>query len=142
MSRPKRLWAVFLVNVATGLITLAACGFLLAKSLPFARVLIFSFAPTIVLCAVLIASSIVAFIGSGRSRWIALGTAILFFGSSFIQGLWSYYHPTPPLQDMSAIAPSIERNALCIVLNLWGFLSEKTDAFVDTVASRTPRGAT
>ena len=133
MSRPKRLWVVALVNVAAGVLSLAAIGFLLAKSLPFARALILSFAPTVLICGVLIASSIFAFLGHGRSRWIALGAAILFFGIHLIQSLWFYYHPTLPPEEMPSLAPIVERNSLAIVLNLWAFLSDKTDEFFDAV---------
>jgi hypothetical protein len=133
MSRPKRLWVVVLVNVMAGVLTLAALGFLLAKSLPFAGALMLSFAPTVLICGVLIVSSIFAFRGHARSRWVALGTAILFFGLYLIQSLWLYYHPTLPPEEMPSLASSVERNSLAIVLNLWAFLSDKTDAFFDEV---------
>lgn len=140
MSRPKRLMVVVLVNVTAGVLTLTALGYLLARSLPFLGALMFSFAPTVLICGVLIVSSIFAFRGHARSRWIALATAILFFGIQLIQSLWFYYHPALPPEGMPSLAPSVERNSLGIVLNLWAFLSDKTDAFFDEVPADRPSG--
>jgi hypothetical protein len=140
MSRPKRLWVAVLVNVVAGVLTLAALGFLLAKSLPLAGTLILWFAPTVLICGVLIVSSIFAFRGHARSRWIALGTAILLFGIHLIQSLWLYYHAALPPEELASLAPSAERNSLGIVLNLWAFLSDKTDAFFDEVPNDRSRG--
>jgi len=61
MTRPKRLWVVVLVNVAVGVLTLAALGFLFAKSLPIAGTVILTFVPSVLICGVLITSSIFAF---------------------------------------------------------------------------------
>jgi hypothetical protein len=134
MTRPKRLWAVVLVNVAAGVLTLVELGFLAANSLPLARVLIPAFAPTVLICGVLIVSSIFAFLRYARSRWIALGTAILFFGLGLIKSLWLYYHGgLPPAVITSSVAPHVEQNSLAIVLNLWAFLSDKTDEFFEEV---------
>jgi hypothetical protein len=135
MSRPKRLWVVVLVNVAAGVLTSAALVFLVAKSLPVAGALIPAFAPTFLICGVLVASSISAFLGHNRSRWIALGAAIFFFGSYLIQSVWFYYHPTLPPEEMPSLASSVERNALGIILNVWAFLSDKTDAFFDQASN-------
>ena len=132
MRRPKRLWVVVLVNVAAGVLTLAALGYLLLKSWSIAGALILTFAPTALTCGVLVASSAFAFLGRERSRWIALGAALLFFGIHLVQSLWLYYQSNPALPPES-LAPSIERNSLAIVLNLWAFLSDKTDAFFDAV---------
>lgn len=130
MARPKRLWVVVLVNVAVGFLTLAALGYLFAKSLPMAWTVVLAFMPTGLLSGVLIASSIFALLGYNRYRWIALGSAILFFGIHLIQSLWFYYQPSPALPAaMPSLASSVERNALAIVLNLWAFLSAKTDEF-------------
>ena len=133
MSRPKRLMVVVLVNVAAGVLTLATLGYLLAKSPPFTGALTLSFAPSVLLGGVLIVSSIFALRGHARSRWIALGTAILFFGMHLIQTLWFHYHPTLPPEEMPSLAPAVERASLGIVLNLWAFLSDKTDAFFDQI---------
>ena len=134
MTRPKRLWVVVLVNVAAGILTLAALGYLFAKALPVAGTVILTLVSNVLICSVLITSSIFAFFGYGRSRWIALGTAILFFGIHLIQSLWFYYQPSPALPlDMPSLASSVERNSLGIVLNLWAFLSDKTEAFFDAV---------
>ena len=134
MTRPKRLWVVVLVNAAVGILTLAALGYVFAKTLPVAGTVILTLVPNVLICAVLITSSIFAFLGYGRSRWIALGTAILFFGIHLIQSLWFYYQPSPALPlDMPSLASSVERNSLGIVLNLWAFLSDKTEAFFDAV---------
>jgi hypothetical protein len=88
---------------------------------------ILAFVPSALIGAVLITSSIFAFLGSSRYRWVALGTAILFFGIHLIQSLWFYYQPNPALPpDMPSLASSVERNSLAIALNLWAFLSGKT----------------
>ena len=136
-SRPKRLWAVALVNVAAGALTLLILGLLLAnsaRSVSFAWVLIQALAPTALLCGVLIASSVLALLGRGQFRWVALGSAILYFGIHLIQSLWSYYHAATPPAETSSLASSVVDNALGIVLNLWAFLSDKTDEFFDAVA--------
>jgi hypothetical protein len=135
MTRPKRLWVVVLVNVAVGSLSLAVDGFLLAKVLAVAGAgLLLAFVPGILVPGVLITSSIFAFLGSSRYRWVALGTAILFFGIHLIQSLWFYYQPNPALPlAMPSLASSVERNSLAIALNLWAFLSDKTDAFFDAV---------
>ena len=59
---------------------------------------------------------------------------ILFFGIHLIESLWFYYQPSPaPPLDKASLASSVERNSLGIVLNLWAFLSDKTEAFFDAV---------
>ena len=133
MTRPKRLRVVVLVNVAVGSLSLAVDGFLLAKVLPVAGAsLLLAFVPGILVRGALITSSIFAFLGHGRSRWVALGTALLFFGVNLIQSLRSYYQPSPALPpDMASLASSVVNNSLVIVLNLWAFLSEKTEDFFD-----------
>jgi hypothetical protein len=136
-SRPKRLWAVAVVNVAAGALTLIVVGFLLAnsaRSVSFAWVLIQALAPTAVLSGALIASSVLALLGRSQFRWIALGSAVLYFGLHVIQSLWSYYHTATPPAETSSLATSVVDNALGIVLNLWAFLSDKTDEFFDAVA--------
>jgi len=85
----------------------------------------------------LITSSISAFFGHGRSRWVALGTAILFFGVNLIQSLWFYYQPRPGLTlDTAWLASSVVNNSPAIVLNLWAFLSEKTEDFFDAAGPK------
>jgi len=139
MTRPKRLWVVVLVNVAVGSLSLSIDGFLLAKLPPVAGKagLLLAYVPGVLLRGALITSSISAFFGHGRSRWVALGTAILFFGVNLIQSLWFYYQPRPGLTlDTAWLASSVVNNSLAIVLNLWAFLSEKTEDFFDAAGPK------
>lgn len=132
MRRPKRLWLVVLVNVAAGSLTLAAAGYLFVKVLPGAGAMTAGIVPSVLLGGVLITSSILALLGRRPSRWVALGSATLFFGFHSIESLWLYYHPSPALPlDTASLASSVERNLLGLVLNLWAFLSDKTEAFFD-----------
>jgi hypothetical protein len=137
MRRPHRLWVVVLINVALGVLTLALIGLWLVKVNAVhkvtAGIFVHNYALHILLCAVLIASSIFALLGSGRARWIALGTAILFFGFHLIQSVWLYYLSGLALRRDQGLflESSVERNALALILNLWAFLSDKTDEFFD-----------
>ena len=138
MRRPHRLWVVVLVNVALGVLTLALIGSWLVKVNEVHKItagmFVLNFALHILVCVVLIASSIFALVGSGRARWIALGTAILFFGLHLIQSVWLYYQLGPALLPKDRglfLTSSIERNALALILNLWAFFSDKTDEFFD-----------
>ena len=135
MTRPKRLWAGVLVNVVAGLVTLLLAGVFAAKLVPVAglRVSVSFVVPSAVVSCVLVVSSIFALRGNATSRWLALGTAILFFCLHFVQSLWVYYHPIHP-GDPASLAGSVERAALGIALNLWAFLSDKTDEFFDAVS--------
>ena len=137
MARPKRLWAAVLLNVAAGGLSLAVVGLFVAKLVPVAGIrAIVVFLPDILISGVLITASIFALRGNDRSRWIALGTAVAFFGLHLIQSLWYYYHPSQvPFFDTPSLASNVERAAIGIVVNLWGFLSEKTDAFFDAAAA-------
>ena len=129
MTRPKRLWVVVLVNTAFGSLSLAG-SLLFAKALHGAVLL--AFVPNVLVCGVLITSSIFALLGHGRARWVALGIAILFFGIRLIQSLWLYNHPSQAqFTDMSSLASGAANNLLVIILNLWAFLSDKTEAFFD-----------
>jgi hypothetical protein len=136
MRRPKRLWAVVVVNAAAAALALVVLGLLLvnsAKSLHFPLVLIEALAPTALICGVLIVSSILALRGHSQARWVALWTAILFFGIRMIQSLWFYYHPPSGPEMTSSLATSVVNSALGIALNLWAFLSDETDEFFDVV---------
>jgi hypothetical protein len=141
MTRPKRLWAVALVNVGAGVLALALSAFMAANLTAVAGgTAVVPFVAGAVLAGVLAVSSILALLGYARARWTALGAALLFFGLNLAQSLWYYYHPGPELSGGAAsIAPNVERAALAIVLNLWAFLSDKTDAFFDAVVPEHPQ---
>ena len=129
MTRPKRLWVVVVVNTAVGGLSLAGV-LLFAKALHGAMLI--ALVPNILLCGVLIVSSVFALLGHGRARWVALGIAIMFFGIRLVQSLWLYYHPSQAqFTNMSSLASSAANNLLLILLNLWAFLGDKADAFFD-----------
>jgi hypothetical protein len=139
MTRPKRLWAVTVFNSGAGLLALLWFGFFAAKVVPLAGLrIVFSFVPGLLIPCVLVVSSIWALRGDDRARWAALASAVLFFGPRLVQGLWHYYHPVYP-GDPASLAESVENAAIGIALNLWAFLSDKTDEYF-AAASPGPDG--
>jgi hypothetical protein len=131
--RPKRLWVIAVMNIAVGLISVGMLAFLLFSSRVPAelRPSPSSAALSSLLAALLIVSCVFALLGYRQARWLALGSAVLFFGILWAQSLLLLVQsggslPQVPTRKLWA---NVVRNSIEIALNLWVFLSAKTVAF-------------
>jgi hypothetical protein len=131
--RPKRLWVIAVMNIAVGLISVGMLAFLLFSSRVPAelRPSTSSAALSSLLAALLIVSCVFALLGYRQARWLALGSAVLFFGILWTQSLLFLVQsggslPQVPTRKLWA---NVVRNSIEIALNLWVFLSAKTAAF-------------
>jgi hypothetical protein len=131
--RPKRLWAITIVNTSAALLGLAALAALLlagfrAGAVPIAYLdaALSAFIP-----AFLIVGSILALLGYPRGRWIALCSAVLFFGLRLTQSLMLLTHYDAAQSPFTAkdLRDGVLYNILGLALNVWAFLSGKTDDY-------------
>jgi len=138
-ERPKRLWVVAIMNIALALMSIVALVFLLSSSKVPAEVVpsIWSAAFSALLAAGVIASSVLALLGSHRARWIALTMALIFFGLIWLHSLIAALDPegvigaVPTDRESQKLWAGVVRTSIEIGLNLWVFLSAKTRMFFD-----------
>ena len=134
-SRPKRLWVVAVMNIVVALLSLAAVLVVFQNSkLPAGQLIGTSgIVISAVIAVTVIVSSILALVGYPQARWLALGSALVFFGILLIQTVLLMVHlgPSLPPQANAKLAGGVVRNSLEIALNLWVFLSAKTATFFD-----------
>ena len=123
------------MNVAVALLNLAALAVVFRNSTLPAGVLLGTAGLVIsaLIAVTVIVSSVLALMGYPQGRWLALGSALVFFGILLIQTLLLIVHlgPSLPAQANAKLAGAVIRNSLEIALNLWAFLSAKTAAFFD-----------
>jgi hypothetical protein len=135
--RPKRLWVVTTLNVAIGIFGIVAVGFLLTSSKIPAELVPakWSALSSIFIAATLIGSSVLALLGFRHARWVALVTAVAYFGTILIQNLLIFLHPEATFghsisdRDSRMFLASVIRSAIEIGINVWGYLSSKTGSF-------------
>jgi hypothetical protein len=131
--RPKRLWVIAVINVAVALLSIGTLAFLLLSSRVPAelRPPAWSAALSSLLAAFLIVSCVLALLGYRPARWLALGSAVLFFGILLTQSLLLLVQSGASLPHVPPrkLWANVVRNSIEIALNLWVFLGAKTAAF-------------
>ena len=93
--RPKRLWGITIMNVLVALIGIGTVGFMLTSAKVPAELVParWSAAFSILIATTLIVSSVLAFFKSRRARWVALITAMAYFGVMLVHNLLMYVDP-------------------------------------------------
>lgn len=130
-KRPKRLWAVALLDIFYASISLAAILFLSLSSqvpddlrlTPMASVL-----PGLA-TAMLILWSVLALCGIAWARCLMLVAALFFFGSIIVQNLQLYAQAHDAAEGTMQLVANIVRTVISMAFNLWALLSAKTRLF-------------
>ena len=134
LPRPKRLWAVSIMNILVAAITLAALWFMLVSDRVPVEVRPTPSGAVVsgFLAVFLIVSSLLALLGYPKARWPALIAAVLFFGILLLQSLLFIIHPSELLPEGSSrkLWANVVRNTIEISLNMWVFLGAKVAAFL------------
>jgi hypothetical protein len=127
LKRPKRLWVVSIMNIAVATISIVALVFMITSDRVPAEV-----QPTAVGAAVsgflgilLIASSLLALLKYLKARWLALGAALIFYGTLLLQSALLVAGAELPDGTSTKLWSSIVRSTIEISLNIWVFLGSK-----------------
>jgi hypothetical protein len=127
--RPKRLWAVSIMNIVLAMMAVVAIVFMLTSDRVPVEVRPTSAGATIsaLLAAYLTISSILALIGYRKARWLVLTAAFAFFGIMLLRSFLLIIYPSDLIPKGSApkLWPIVIRSAIEIGLNVWVFLGAK-----------------
>jgi hypothetical protein len=131
--RPKRLWFIAILNTAVAVIILVALLFaLLSPRVPTdVRPDAYSAVLTACLPLFVIISCVLALLRYRYGRWLALGSAVAFFGmylTHYLLLLMNSGAVLPPIATRKLNA-GVVRSVIEIGLNLWVFLSAKTSKY-------------
>jgi hypothetical protein len=133
-ARPKRLWVVSIMNILLAIMAVGTIAFMLASDRVPAEVRPTLSGATVstLLAAYLAISSVVAFVGYHKARWLVLSAAFAFFGIILLRSLLLIFYPSDLIPEGSApkLWPIVIRSAIEIGLNVWVFLGAKYNVFL------------
>jgi len=128
--RPKRLWAIAILDIAVALISFGALLFALFSTRVPADVRPGAYAAAFLACVSLslIVSCVLALLRHPYGRWLVLGSAVVFVGLVWTQSalLLIQVGDALPRAAANKLGATVVRSSIEIGLNLWVFLSAKT----------------
>jgi hypothetical protein len=135
--RPKRLWGITIMNVLVALIGIGAVAFVLTSTKVPAELVPGKWSATfsILIPTTLISSSVLAFFRFRWARWVALISAVGYFGIILVHNLLIFLDPQGMIgqsiseRDSHKLLAAVIRSSLEIGLNVWAYLSAKSGAY-------------